>query len=479
MKRTFVVLLIIGGATLIYALLAQAPNPPDPDAFYHFAYAKLTRQGLVREFPWMLGQFSGNHWVDHHLLYHLLLVPFTFLPDAIGIRLAAAFFAAALVATSAWALRRIGIRPWWPWVIALVVMSPSFMVRMLLPRAMALGATLMLLVLVALIEKRVRLLFVVCLLFSYTYQASIAVVPIAALWVIATRLDGGGWSMAPLWSAIAGFSVGIVVNPYFPQTIDFLFFHLLYMPARPFARFLSAEWLSDPGIVLVHKLWPHFALTAAAVVATLLRPTGNRRRVVFLFLVACTFLLGVLRATRFIEYFCVVNVMLAAVVFGPALERFTAVRTKAIALGAALSVAGIGSHHILHQKFDALAIDYRADGLARFIRANVPTGTRLTNLRWDIFPMLLAAMPEYRFTVGLEPSFLFYGEPKRSQAWVSLQDGTSRDPAADLATLDSRYVIVTADSTAAVAMLEHNPRFRRLFEEDGTRLYEATPLPTR
>ena len=51
-------------------------NLADPDGFYHMKMAQLIWQhGLVRTFPWLPYTTLAQHYVDQHLLVHILMIP--------------------------------------------------------------------------------------------------------------------------------------------------------------------------------------------------------------------------------------------------------------------------------------------------------------------------------------------------------------------------------------------------------------------
>ena len=85
----------------------------DPDGFYHAKLAKWLSEGkLIESLPWM--QFSSlrDNFTDHHLLYHLLLAPFTYFFDPlIGVKIATVVFAVLMVLAFYWLLKKMYI-PW-------------------------------------------------------------------------------------------------------------------------------------------------------------------------------------------------------------------------------------------------------------------------------------------------------------------------------------------------------------------------------
>ena len=56
------------------------PDMPDNDGFYHIKLAALMReQGFKPEFIWLpLSILNAREFYDHHFLFHVFLIPFTF-----------------------------------------------------------------------------------------------------------------------------------------------------------------------------------------------------------------------------------------------------------------------------------------------------------------------------------------------------------------------------------------------------------------
>ena len=57
-----------------------SPDMPDNDGFYHIKLAYLMRtEGLKPEFKWLPQSIlNKNEFYDHHFLFHVALIPFTF-----------------------------------------------------------------------------------------------------------------------------------------------------------------------------------------------------------------------------------------------------------------------------------------------------------------------------------------------------------------------------------------------------------------
>src|SRR5207244_12968646 len=69
-------------SVLLFAYIQFAgPNIVDYDGYYHIKMAQLIREeGIPTPFPWLpYTVLSEDRYTDHHLLFHILQVPFTFI----------------------------------------------------------------------------------------------------------------------------------------------------------------------------------------------------------------------------------------------------------------------------------------------------------------------------------------------------------------------------------------------------------------
>ena len=73
----------------------STPDLPDNDGFYHIKLAEIMRtEGLRPAFPWLpLTILNAREYYDHHFLFHVALIPFTFGDLRLGAKWAAVTFA--------------------------------------------------------------------------------------------------------------------------------------------------------------------------------------------------------------------------------------------------------------------------------------------------------------------------------------------------------------------------------------------------
>ena len=128
-------------AFAIFAALAavfqfSSPNIADPDGFYHLKHAQIYKDYgvLTKDFPWV--QYSSISVIKSDLWYgfHILLIPFSGLNSATGIKIAGIFLATISLALLWYAFKRTGFK--WPflWTFFVFVSSQNIMTRFLMLR---------------------------------------------------------------------------------------------------------------------------------------------------------------------------------------------------------------------------------------------------------------------------------------------------------------------------------------------------------
>src|SRR5882724_10499174 len=88
-------------------------------------------------FPWLpLTTLSPGEFVDHHLLFHIILIPFTWFRDLqLGAKVAAFLFGSLAVFSCYWLVVRYEIRYRLIWLLSLLACSAPFLYRMNMTKA--------------------------------------------------------------------------------------------------------------------------------------------------------------------------------------------------------------------------------------------------------------------------------------------------------------------------------------------------------
>ncbi len=143
---------------------------PDPDAFYHTQIALLTaEQGAVLDFPWQQFTLLKDTFIDHHFLYHVLLIPFvSFGNPLIGAKIATFFLSSAFIVVFYLFLKSQKVK--FPFAYSLLLaLTTAFSFRLNLTKASALSLILFFIGYYLIVKKKYYLLTILSFLYVWSY----------------------------------------------------------------------------------------------------------------------------------------------------------------------------------------------------------------------------------------------------------------------------------------------------------------------
>ncbi len=324
--RLFLTALGLGTLFTCFLLLVQfsMPGLVGNDGYYHIKLAYLMRtQGLKPFFEWLpLTVLNPVEFVDHHFLYHVLLIPFTFGDLRIGAKLASVIYPALTFLILWWVLRNQRITYSTFWAGAVLVISEAFIYRMSMPRAQSLSLAVLLLGLHWLLTGKHRRLLPLAFLYVWLYNAFPLLLVLVGVYTGARWLLDGKLDWKPLVYTSLGIGLGLVINPYFPQNLIFIYRHIAPKLADPTAIRVGNEWYPYETDQLFGNAG--LALLALSPGCSPLGLRGQRMDVRTGTALFLTFTFGALlfQSRRFIEYFPPFALLLAAFAWSPIIKRW-------------------------------------------------------------------------------------------------------------------------------------------------------------
>ena len=408
------------------------------DAFYHISVAKLMwAEGLFRGIRSLPLTVLGERGPDHHLLFHLLGMPFVGFEAFFGLKLAAAFFASASTCLF-YLFLRLSRAPL-PWLATILLLASSelYPLRASLFRAPTLAVPIVLLTVWALHQQRHRIVLALSCLLSWTYHGVLALLPVAVFSLCMTRLGQRQWQPKPAIYLAVGVVAGQIINPFFPKTFEYLFFHTLLKTGNPLNLPVGQEWLpATPGFLL-GTFWPVHLVSALLVAYSLRRRPRIATDTATLLLCWLMFLAMSLRHGRFVEYWIPTAVALCAVACRDL--QWRPPRLMSLGLAGLFVTLSVLNHRVAANLLDR---GHRPDTLqqaAHFLRTHSSRGEIVLNLRWDQYPLLLYHNQHNRYAAGLDPYYLAYGKPEAYKVWHALAFARRQLP--DLADKLRRYFV--------------------------------------
>lgn len=472
--RTGLMLAVVFG--LFLALVQfSSPDLPDNDGFYHIKMAYLMRtESLKPAFPYLpLSILNSREYYDHHFLFHVALIPFTFGDLRVGAKWAAVTFA-SLAFLSTWILFKNQRIPYaWLWAMGLMAVSEAFIYRLSITRAQSLSLVVLMFGMDWLLRAKYSRLAVLAFVYVWLYNAFPLLLVMAGLYVLAVWLVERRFEYRPLVFTGLGMALGMLVNPYFPANIVFAFQHILPKLAGNMEVRVGNEWYPYDTAQLLQN--SALSLVAFASGALALGLSGKRMdlRTAFSFFLACLFGLMLFQSRRFIEYFPAFALVFAAFAWTPVFLRESQTslagevpahagqkqnltassRTSGKRLGssrwlpaAALAIILVpGIWTTFNAARASLSSSKPYDtyaGASAWLQANTPPGARVFQTDWDDFPRLFYYNTHNTYLIGLDPTYMQLFDAELFDLWVEITRGDLERPAsAIVADFGARYVL--------------------------------------
>jgi len=418
----------------------------DNDGFYHMRWSRALRE----QFPHLprfqslpLTSLNEADYVDHHYLFHVLLMPFTFGDDMrLGAKWAAVTFSSLGILSLFGLLVAFDVRYRWAWLAPIIASSEPFLYRMSMTRAPALSLGMIGLGTYLILKRKYGWLALLSFAFVWYYSLFPLILILATLHALAVYLAERRIEWRAPLASFVGIIVGLVINPYFPKNLRLLWEHVLMKATAGsgYAVDVGVEWYPYEAWDLLRLSALAFVIFFAGLAAFEYRRRGRDLKPLFFLFVSIFLLLLMFKSRRFVEYWPPFAALFAAFTISPRLAEFDRswfARTRELvvaALAAAITILIIGVTMVItveqargEMKGEANPYDYK--GASEWIAANVPAGAMVFNTDWDDFPMLYYYNPNNAYVVGLDPTYLYDRDQELWKLYARITLGDQDDPA--------------------------------------------------
>ncbi len=505
----------------------------DPDSFYHAKMAVLIKeQGLIKNFPWLQFTTLKDNYVDGHLLYHFLLIPFIiFLDPLVGVKLAAIVFASSLIVIIYWFLKKFRVKAAGFYCLLLLVINP-FIFRISLAKVPVLANFFLVLTLYFLFSYRAWPLFILSFFYVWLYAGwpltlvltltFIAVSSLFHLWRELNRkeinlLESGlasnrgvvppraipklffkkffsGRHLRLLLANFNGLLAGLIINPYFPKNLYFYWQQTIEIGLINYQKIISVggEWYPYQLSDLVIGASLLFMLLLVALVVFVI---SYERQTIFswtLFLLAAFFFLFTLKARRNVEYFVPFAVLFSAWAINNFLvgldlkaelsrvlnwfrgHKFRAAVLTLYFVGAISFIAARDVRAARRDFEGGFAFD-KLKAPSQWLENNVPAGSIIFHNAWDEFPLLFYYNSKDYYLVGLDVTFMYNYSPNLYWEWYRIVTGEDRENLYSKVKNDFRasYVLWTKERTSVEESFGQDSRFKLLNEDQEAKIYQV------
>jgi len=491
MQKRFIPIALFLTFFLGMALIQFAtPDMPDNDGFYHIKLAWLMRtEGLKPDFPFLpLSILNEQGFYDHHFLFHVALIPFTFGDLRMGAKWAAVIFA-SLAFLAVWYLFHRQRVPFaWLWALGLLGISDVFLFRMSITRAQSLSLAMLALAYAGLLEGKYKHLAVLGFIYVWMYDAFPLMIALAVLHFLAVALTERRIELRPLLYVSGGVILGMLINPYFPDNLIFSYHHMLPKLADATSVSVGNEWYPYDTKQLLDNSLPALIAFAGGVLALGLSGRKMDVRTALALFISLLFGLMLFQARRFVEYFPPFALIFAAFAWAPLLElkpvQFASsprgfvsflqnyfpvmLLSLAVALSVARSMAPAREAIDRSKPYGLYA------NASAWLEKNTPDRSRVFQTDWDDFPRLFFYNTHNTYLVGLDPTYLQLYDSRLYNLWVDITHGDVKDPSQIIATtFNSRYIHTDLNHKGFLQVAAKDPGLKEVYRDDQAVIFEV------
>lgn len=520
--KTWIGVIFVFAATLLFSRWFWPELVfPDPDTFYHVKVTELLRGGILREFPWLPFTSLGQIYTDHHLLYHFFIFPFLyFFGPFVGMKIATQVLVAAAAALFYFLLRTL--RVWLPFFwTALLLVSPTFLMRMHLAKAPAFSLIFILLGILALYKKKPLLLGVIAFFYVWAYGAWPLLPFIVIVWLFVHAIVRRQifqhrmldiWEyLKPVFGVVIGSLAGMIINPYFPKNVIFYWLHTIEIGVVNFQSKIGvgAEWYPPSFTELLGYHSVFFILVVLGLAlfvfyasrkshSHLDSDTQKRAADSFAFLVlAAVFFVLSVRSRRHIEYFMPLGIIglsflvtLARPALGLALKKLkTWFRqhqnwfTLLPAVILLFSIVIMQGNALLFYK-GSINEKHKPDhfaGPTGWLQANVPSNAVVFHSEWDEFPFLFYGDDRLRYVSGMDSTFFYRQNPELYELWEDIVRGEYADDVVEAIkeNFGADHALVAPDRETFMRQLMVSEKTTKVYEDEYVLIFEFTNHETK
>ena len=456
-------------ATVFFWLQFSTPGVccGDFDGYYHIKWSALLWDGLRHgsfppTFTWLpLTTLSPSRYADQHFLFHVLLIPFTWMGDLVtGAKIAAAFFGTLALFSVYWLILRYRIAYPLLWLLALLGCSWLFYARLSMTKAESVSLVFIVVGIFLLLERKYVWLAPLAFLYVWAYNLFVLLGVLAAIWVAVVWWSERRLQWRPLlWTAL-GMLAGFLINPYFPRNLKLFIEHVIAKSSQVsmptgggFEWYSLSAWgfLKSSPVACAATVVGFIALGYALSSARNDRTRLQRPLLLFLF---STFLLLItIRSVRFMEYWPPFAVLFAAFAlqaanmkpaYGSGGSENSALEVQGsepkgrtgrwrtadmVPLAMLLAAVAVYNLHVAQTTMKLVTPDpdHYAVGV-EWLRNHAPAGTLIYNVNWADFPKLFFYDETHSYVSGLDPLYLQDAHPELAELNLRLSRRKEENP---------------------------------------------------
>ena len=448
------------------------------DGYYHIKYSYLLRtEGFIRDFHW--AQFSTwkEYFADKELLFHVLLIPFTYFSDLQdGAKYAAVSFSSGVITSFFLFLRLNSVRWRYLWMFLLLAAGNIFLFRLMYTRPHLLAIIMTIWLVHFLINRRYVWFGILTCVYMQAYTAFhmpllLAIVVVFARWFQEQKFEG-----RLLFIAFSCSGGSLILSPYFPDNIaTYWLQNVMLVFMRAWSNVNLSQGSELQSMSTSHFLFGHMSVLlpfATVVFLAIARPQRVKADTVAVIALSVMFLVMVASARRMLEYYIPFTLMASALYLRdrglPNLSVLRSLRVWTCLLPSLALIIYCAVNTFVYVREDLrISKKQKYADSAVYLRDITAEGATVFTCDWDDAPELFFYNHHNRYMVFLDPLFFYAWDRDKWKTWRDLSRGLYGKETAKkiVETFNIRYGICGSEFRGMRAIIDKDPNSQILFED--------------
>jgi len=421
-KNLFLVFIIF--LIILSIMQFTVPHIIGFDGYSHIKTADIMKkEGFFKEFPWATHTILTNNYADIQVLFRLLLIPFTFLGLELGAKIASIIFSAAAFTVFYWFLIENRIKYAFFWSLLYLFTAASLMQRFLLPRQMPLVIALLILTIYFLQKKKYLFLGMTSLVFALLHSSFVIQLIIILLYSVLGIIFSKKFDYKILLYAIIGTVLGLVINPYFPNNISFLYTQIFQV--NLLANLFNVEWKPWSFFEFIKNNILVLIYISVTIIVLIKNKKISQTKLYFL-LLALFFFVYTILSRRMQEYLVPFSILALVFILKDYFEGIDKHELfkfiKIGSVGFLVIVAGI-NFLILRNNVINNDFLYNYENCADWMSDNIPKNSLVFNNAYA-FNYLFFKNHDLRYTHGIDLTYSYLFDDEEFERYMGILRGT-------------------------------------------------------
>ncbi len=460
LKKILESVLVFTVPFIIFLFLEFNPNNPyfsGYDSYYHIGMAEsIWENGLPFKFPSLYFTVLNENFVESHLLFHLLLIPFILVfGNIVGPKIFIALCAGGIFLLAYLILRFFSKKTAFLSTALVFFLLPSdFYFRLAFIRNPAPSLLFLLLVFYLMIHKKYKLLIAASFFYGWLYMGGgfLFLIGLAIIYAFSNFIIKGQVDKKLLFYPILGTGLSLLINPYFPTNIN-LFIVQVWKTGLQAKEYVGGEWRP-------YDTWFWFSLCIVPLSVWgigVINALATRKKVgsvnLSIFLYSAFLLAAQLKSKRFVEYWPLWASLSGFALIGSDLQIWLKNFRKSIFILVSTLLFILFSFFYAKNQwqtaFDDTTSDFEVNLAAKaheYIKKNSDPGDIIFTDDWDVFPLYFYLNRKNYYIVGLDPEFMNQFDRNLYLEYAQISSGDDPDNLERIKDVfKSKWVLVNRD----------------------------------